>query len=153
MLCQLSYTRSFLPATRSKSLCEISLKAGCFKTTAAATSSATLCAEYASAAEGSISSTPNAQFHASPWRRDSSDRRIQYIPTTQTHEAFSNYSVIRVTIPEPTVRPPSRMAKRLPTSIAIGLPSSTANLTLSPGIHISAPPSRLAPPVTSVVRK
>ena len=159
MLCQLSYTRSCLPARRSKTSSRdhlasldnsIPVQA---KTTAATTSSATLYAEYASAAEDSISSIPNAQSPESLSRRGSSDRLIPYIPATQTREAFSNYSVIRVTIPEPTVRPPSRMAKRLPTSIAITLPSSTANLTLSPGIHISAPPSRFAPPVTSVVRK
>jgi len=62
------------------------------------------------------------------------------------------YSTILVTTPEPTVRPPSRIAKRTPSSMAIGLCSSTVILTLSPGMHISAP-TRLAVPVTSVVRK
>ena len=62
------------------------------------------------------------------------------------------HSAILVTTPEPTVRPPSRMAKRTPSSIAIGLCNSTSSLTLSPGMHISAP-TRLAVPVTSVVRK
>ena len=65
----------------------------------------------------------------------------------------SSYSRIFVTTPEPTVLPPSRMAKRTPSSMAIGLISSTLNRALSPGMHISAPPSRLAVPVTSVVRK
>ena len=63
------------------------------------------------------------------------------------------YSKIFVTTPDPTVRPPSRMAKRLPSLMAIGLPSSTSTRTLSPGMHISAPPRRFAAPVTSVVRK
>ena len=63
-----------------------------------------------------------------------------------------NYSTTLVTTPEPTVRPPSRIAKRLPSSIAIGLCNSTVNLTLSPGMHISAS-IRFAVPVTSVVRK
>lgn len=63
-----------------------------------------------------------------------------------------NYSRIFVTTPEPTVRPPSRMAKRTPSSMAIGLCSSMLTRTLSPGIHISAP-IKFAVPVTSVVRK
>ena len=63
------------------------------------------------------------------------------------------YSRIFVTTPEPTVLPPSRMAKRTPSSMAIGLCNSTVILTLSPGMHISAPPTRFAVPVTSVVRK
>lgn len=64
----------------------------------------------------------------------------------------SDQEMIFDTTPEPTVRPPSRMAKRTPSSMAIGLSSSTVTLTLSPGMHISAP-VRLAVPVTSVVRK
>jgi hypothetical protein len=64
-----------------------------------------------------------------------------------------NYLTIFVTTPEPTVRPPSRMAKRTLASIAIGEPSSIFSFTLSPGMHISAPPSKCAEPVTSVVRK
>jgi hypothetical protein len=64
-----------------------------------------------------------------------------------------SYSLIFVTTPEPTVLPPSRMAKRTPSSMAIGLESSTETRALSPGMHISAPPSKLAEPVTSVVRK
>ena len=36
---------------------------------------------------------------------------------------------------------------------AIGEINSTSSLTLSPGMHISASPSNLALPVTSVVRK
>ena len=63
------------------------------------------------------------------------------------------YLRIFVTTPEPTVRPPSRMANRTPSSMAIGVISSTSSLTLSPGMHISASPSSLAVPVTSVVRK
>ena len=62
------------------------------------------------------------------------------------------YSTIFVTTPDPTVRPPSRIAKRTPSSMAIGLWSSTEIFTLSPGMHISAS-TRLAVPVTSVVRK
>ncbi len=64
-----------------------------------------------------------------------------------------NYSTILVTTPEPTVLPPSRIAKRLPSSKATGEPISTSKRTLSPGMHISASPSSLAAPVTSVVRK
>ena len=71
---------------------------------------------------------------------------------TPTRRSF--YSMIFVTTPDPTVRPPSRIANRRPSSMAIGLSSrSIAIFTLSPGMHISAPPSRSNLPVTSVVRK
>jgi hypothetical protein len=63
------------------------------------------------------------------------------------------YSTISVTTPAPTVRPPSRMAKFNPSSIAIGFISSTFITVLSPGITISTPSSSLISPVTSVVRK
>ena len=64
-----------------------------------------------------------------------------------------NYSMISATTPEPTVLPPSRIAKRRPFSIAIGEMSSTVISTLSPGRHISTPSGRLITPVTSVVLK
>ena len=64
-----------------------------------------------------------------------------------------NYSLIAITAPEPTVLPPSRIAKRRPTSIAIGVISSTSISTLSPGIHISVPSGSEIVPVTSVVLK
>ncbi|REG30072.1 hypothetical protein ATH84_10562 [Paracoccus versutus] len=57
------------------------------------------------------------------------------------------------TTPAPTVRPPSRMAKRSFSSIAIGAISSTVNFRLSPGITISVPSGSFTVPVTSVVRK
>src|SRR3954453_9791554 len=63
------------------------------------------------------------------------------------------YCWISVTTPDPTVRPPSRMAKRRPGSMAIGWISSISIWTLSPGITISTPSGSLATPVTSVVRK
>src|SRR5262249_33437814 len=63
------------------------------------------------------------------------------------------YSTIFVTTPAPTVRPPSRMAKRSPSSQAIGVMSSTSRLMLSPGITISTPCGSVITPVTSVVRK
>src|SRR5262245_37311599 len=58
-----------------------------------------------------------------------------------------------VTTPAPTVRPPSRIAKRSSFSIAIGVINSTTMSTLSPGITISRPSGSVATPVTSVVRK
>ena len=64
-----------------------------------------------------------------------------------------HYSMILETTPEPTVRPPSRMAKRSFSSIAMGAISSTSNFRLSPGITISVPAGRFTVPVTSVVRK
>lgn len=63
------------------------------------------------------------------------------------------YSVIVETTPEPTVRPPSRIEKRVPSSIAIVEISSTFISVLSPGITISTPSGRWMIPVTSVVRK
>ena len=70
-----------------------------------------------------------------------------------THCSQNHYSMILETTPAPTVRPPSRMAKRRPSSIAIGAISSTENFRLSPGITISVPSGRVTVPVTSVVRK
>ena len=64
-----------------------------------------------------------------------------------------NYSMILATAPEPTVRPPSRIAKRRPCSQAMGVMSSTVISTLSPGRHISTPSGRAMVPVTSVVLK
>ena len=57
------------------------------------------------------------------------------------------------TTPAPTVRPPSRIAKRSPSSMAIGWISSTCMVALSPGITISTFSARVTTPVTSVVRK
>ncbi len=64
-----------------------------------------------------------------------------------------DYSTILATTPAPTVRPPSRMAKRSFSSMAIGVISSTSSSALSPGMIISTPSRSLMIPVTSVVRK
>jgi hypothetical protein len=64
-----------------------------------------------------------------------------------------SYFKIFATTPAPTVLPPSRIAKRSPSSIAIGLISSIVILMLSPGITISTPAGNSIIPVTSVVRK
>ena len=63
------------------------------------------------------------------------------------------YSMIVATRPDPTVRPPSRIAKVRPWLIAIGWISSIVISTLSPGMHISVPSGSSQTPVTSVVRK
>src|SRR5712692_2906572 len=63
------------------------------------------------------------------------------------------YFKILVTTPAPTVRPPSRIAKRSCSSIAIGVISSIVIFVLSPGITISTPAGSSTVPVTSVVRK
>ena len=63
------------------------------------------------------------------------------------------HSTISVMVQAPTVRPPSRMAKRKPFSRAIGVISSTYKFTLSPGITISTPSGNRTVHVTSVVRK
>ena len=61
------------------------------------------------------------------------------------------YSTISVTCPAPTVLPPSRIAKRNPTLIAIDSINSTIIVKLSPGITISTPDGNSIVPVTSVV--
>jgi len=66
--------------------------------------------------------------------------------------AFS-YSMMLATTPAPTVRPPSRMAKRSFSSMAMGTISATSMEILSPGITISVPSGSVTTPVTSVVRK
>ena len=66
---------------------------------------------------------------------------------------ISDYSMIVATRPDPTVRPPSRIANVRPWLIAIGWMSSIVISTLSPGMHISVPAGRLHTPVTSVVLK
>src|SRR5262249_41040301 len=63
-----------------------------------------------------------------------------------------SYLMTLVTAPAPTVRPPSRMAKRRPSSMATGVISSISICTLSPGMTISMPSGILMVPVTSVVR-
>ena len=63
------------------------------------------------------------------------------------------YSMIVATRPDPTVRPPSRIANVRPCSIAIGWISSIVISTLSPGMHISVPAGNSITPVTSVVLK
>src|SRR5262249_19039300 len=65
----------------------------------------------------------------------------------------SRYATSSATTPAPTVRPPSRMAKRSSFSIAMGVISSISIVTLSPGMTISRPCGSFATPVTSVVRK
>ena len=63
------------------------------------------------------------------------------------------HSRILVTTPEPTVRPPSRIAKRRPCSRAMGVIRVISMSMLSPGMTISVPSGSLMLPVTSVVRK
>ena len=67
--------------------------------------------------------------------------------------SLSNYSIISLTTPAPTVRPPSRTANRTSFSMAIGVISCASIVTLSPGITISTPSGNVNTPVTSVVRK
>src|SRR6185295_12034545 len=87
------------------------------------------------------------------------ERRLVNQPVIERLEAnadaltFHVYSMTLATTPAPTVLPPSRMAKRSPCSIAIGVISVTTILMLSPGITISVPFGSSTAPVTSVVRK
>ena len=84
-------------------------------------------------------------------------RGILRLDTTLSYDNKSifrlYYSIIVATRPDPTVRPPSRIAKVRPWLIAIGWISSIVISMLSPGMHISVPSGRLQTPVTSVVLK
>src|SRR5215469_13544647 len=64
-----------------------------------------------------------------------------------------NYFMMLATTPAPTVRPPSRIAKRSFSSMAIGTIKVISIEILSPGITISVPAGNVTTPVTSVVRK
>ena len=66
---------------------------------------------------------------------------------------FYDYSIIFVTTPDPTVRPPSLIANLSPSSIAIGVMRLIVIWMLSPGITISTPSGNCKSPVTSVVLK
>ena len=63
------------------------------------------------------------------------------------------YSMTLDTTPEATVRPPSRIANRRPSSMAMGVISLIVIVTWSPGMTISTPSGSWMDPVTSVVRK
>lgn len=69
----------------------------------------------------------------------SDDRGVTTVRSGSGRGPSALYSMIFDTTPAPTVRPPSRMAKRSFSSIAIGAISSTPKETLSPGITISVP--------------
>ena len=86
------------------------------------------------------------------WRK-TADARSPAGSGHSSRSRRSNYLRILVTRPAPTVRPPSRMANRRPSSMAIGLISSTVISVLSPGMHISVPSGSVTAPVMSVVRK
>ncbi len=100
------------------------------------------------------------QYHYYFCRRSIFDLLMCFLRKKRLHLSMQpcactnlNYSLILVTTPEPTVLPPSRIAKRSPSSIAIGVISSTSIETLSPGIHISLSAGSVTTPVTSVVLK
>ena len=80
-----------------------------------------------------------------------SNREILDIKTSGPRTA--HHFLILDTTPAPTVLPPSRIAKRRPSSIATGLISLIVKLALSPGITISFPVGSSISPVTSVVLK
>ena len=71
----------------------------------------------------------------------------------ELHSYVNYYAIILVTEPAPTVLPPSRMANRNDSSIAIGAVNVMCNFTLSPGITIAIPSGNFTSPVISVVLK
>ena len=87
-------------------------------------------------------------------RKKSKRQKAGVLPEGSTPCRFRwLYSMMLDTTPEPTVRPPSRIAKRSPCSIAIGVISLIVIRMLSPGMTISTPSGSSIVPVTSVVRK
>ena len=107
-----------------------------------------------SALSSSRAFTAGMEFHHSPkiflfhWK---SAPRILLFSVLMKINA--TYARMLDTTPEPTVLPPSRIAKRRPSSQAMGVMSSTVISTLSPGRHISTPAGSSMIPVTSVVLK
>lgn len=100
------------------------------------------------------------RFYFPPNRKTPETLRFRGILRLDTTLSYDNksifrlyYSMIVATRPDPTVRPPSRIAKVRPWLIAIGWISSIVISMLSPGMHISVPSGRLQTPVTSVVLK
>ena len=85
--------------------------------------------------------------------REASDSRTCGRARASARALPGDHLMILVTLPEPTVRPPSRIAKPRPSSMAIGWISSTVISVLSPGMTISVPSGSVMTPVTSVVRK
>ena len=98
-------------------------------------------------------STFNFQLNSAEFRFRFVEANPGCAKNAHPDENLKNYSRISLTTPEPTVLPPSRIAKRRPFSIAIGVMSSTVMSTWSPGLHISTPSGRVITPVTSVVLK
>src|SRR5438067_190173 len=95
---------------------------------------------------------------ALPFRRVlscASTTRVQRSMSWSIYICLHTYAYAKTSlmVPAPTVRPPSRMAKRKPFSMATGVISSMVSATLSPGITISVAAGSSATPVTSVVRK
>ena len=77
---------------------------------------------------------------------------LAYQSNCKSDDRHRLYNIFDTT-PAPTVFPPSRIANFKPSSIAIGVISSTFILTLSPGITISVSLGSSIAPVTSVVLK
>ena len=93
-------------------------------------------------------------LRAGPFTNNSIPARSGFASQTPTRSPIrAYYWMIFATTPAPTVRPPSRIAKRRPSSIAIGAISVTTILMLSPGMTISTPSGNSTAPVMSVVRK
>jgi len=89
-----------------------------------------------------------------PGKQDEPCRRTGAKPQAHHRSPFTDtHSITLDTTPAPTVRPPSRIAKRRPSSMAMGAIRFTVIFTLSPGITISTPSGSSQAPVTSVVRK
>src|SRR5207247_5043761 len=96
-------------------------------------------ARFARRAEGQLARPPltGASGGYAPDLRTTAVRRTlrhQQPGVANEYCARTVHLRILVTLPAPTVRPPSRMANLSPSSMAIGLMSSTFMTVLSPGM-------------------
>ena len=103
---------------------------------------------------GAAAAAPGAATGAGNGRRKPRRARDRSRARRCTHGVRATYYLrIFTTVPAPTVRPPSRIAKRRPSSMAIGWIRLTVISVVSPGMTISVPSGSVMIPVTSVVRK
>jgi len=102
----------------------------------------------------------NSKSHKSSLSRFGVTRLTRELPTRAPRperkcdapaEALRHSQTTDFTTPAPTVRPPSRMANRIPCSSAIGRPSAKSTSARSPGSRARSPASSV--PGTSVAPK
>ena len=90
---------------------------------------------------------------SAPCRHEKKEPESSFLTRSAIRPHLACYSMICATTPAPTVRPPSRMAKRSFSSIAIGTISCDFHRNVVARHHHFRALGERATPVTSVVRK